>query len=199
MLVHPPVGQKAAVARQDLGLQQWAGVAVFIRIPEEKLARLERRACAGRRLNAQALDLRLRHAVAIPEMVVRIVERRRRLEIECRQRFDPGELRGISLVFAHAALSFRNITREEDHDRMEVLAGKPAHPVIGMVGSRIAKDRGPVRHPLAKLLRESRQACVVDTQRPEAGPGEGNGHPPRIEWTAGLDAAAATDTVDDAG
>src|SRR5207253_10469237 len=43
------------------------------------------------------------------------------------------------------------------------------------------------------------QACVVDTQCPEAGPGERHGHPSRIEWTAGVDAATATDTVDDAG
>ncbi len=131
-------------------------------------------------------------------MVVRVIERRRRLEIERRQRFDPGKLRGVLLVFADAALSFRDIAREEDHDRMEVGAGKTAHPVIGMVRSGIAKDRGPVRHPLTKLFRKCRQACVVDTECPQAVPGEGDGHPSRIERTTGRRAAAA-DTVDDAG
>ena len=101
----------------------------------------------GRRLDTHALDLRLRHAIAVAEVVVRVVERRSRLEIERRQRFDPGKLCGILLVFADAALSFSNITREEDHDRMEVGAGKTAHPVIGMVRSGIAKDRGAAAIP----------------------------------------------------
>ena len=164
VLVHPAIGEKAAVPRQDVGLRQWAGVAVFIRIPEEELARLERRACTGRRLDAHALDLRLRHAIAIAEMIVRIIERRSGLEIECRERFHPGELRRVLLVLAHAALPFSDVTREEDHDRVEVRAGKPSHPVIGMIGSGIAKDRGARRHPLTKLVRKRGQRGVVDAE-----------------------------------
>ena len=188
MLVHLAIGEKAAVPRQDLGLGQWAGVAVFIRIPEEELARLERRACTGSRLDAHALDLRLRHAIAIAEMIVRIVERRSGLEIECRERFHPGELRRVLLVLANAALSFRDVTREQDHDRMQIRAGKPAHPVIGMIGSGIAKDRGACRHPLTKLVGKRRQRGVVDAKCTQSVPGKRDGDPARIERAPGLDA-----------
>ena len=44
VLFQPPVSEKAAVPGQDLGLGQRSCVSVFVRIAEEELTRLERRA-----------------------------------------------------------------------------------------------------------------------------------------------------------
>src|SRR5204862_7584772 len=168
-------------------------------MPEKELTWLERRSRTGRRFDTHSFDLRLRHPIAVAEVVVRVLEWRKCLEIERRQHFDPGKLRGILLVFTDAALSFRDVTREEDHDRMEVRADKTAHPVIGMIRSGIAKDRGARRHPLTKLFRKRRQTGVIDAKGTQAVPSERDGDPTRIERSAGLDRAAATDTVDDSG
>ena len=199
MLFEPPIGEKAAVPRQDLGLRQRSCVAVLVRIPEEKLAWLERRTRTGDQFATEALDRRFRHAIAVAEMIVRVVERRGRLEIERRERFNPGELCRVLLVLANAALSFGDVAGKEDHDRVEVRAGKAAHPVIGMIGPGIAEDRGARRHPLTKLFGKRRQTCVIDAERTQAVPGEGDGDPARINRSSIFDRAAATDTVDDAG
>src|SRR6266536_2282545 len=79
MLLQAAISHVAAVAGQNFRLWQIGGRSVFVRVAEDEFARLERRAGAGRRHFASALDDRLREPVAVAEMVVCIVERRRRL------------------------------------------------------------------------------------------------------------------------
>ena len=61
------------------------------------------------------------------------------------------------LVLLDGALALGHIAGEEDDQRMELRARQAAHPVVGMVGARVAEDLGPGGHPLAKLLGEGRQ------------------------------------------
>src|SRR5207302_883054 len=77
MLLQAAIGHIAAVAGKNFWLRQIGGRPVFIRVPEDEFARLERRARAGRWHFASALNDRLREPVAVAEMVVRVVERRR--------------------------------------------------------------------------------------------------------------------------
>src|SRR5262249_27643595 len=97
VLLQSAVREIASVPRQDLGLRQ-RHVAVLVRIPEEELARLEGSSGARGWRDPRSLDFRLRHAIAISEVIVGVLERRRRLEIERRQRFDAREPRGILLM-----------------------------------------------------------------------------------------------------
>jgi len=79
MLFQAAISHVAAIAGQNFRSWQIGGRSVFVRVPEDEFARLERRAGAGRWHFASALDDRLREPVAVAEMVVRVVERRRRL------------------------------------------------------------------------------------------------------------------------
>ena len=85
MFLQPPVRHVAAVARQHLGLGQIGDRPVFVGIAEDELAGLQR--CTGTRcrLLARSLHHRLRQPVAEAEVVVGVVERRRRVEVEVRQ------------------------------------------------------------------------------------------------------------------
>ena len=83
----------AAVAGQNFRLRQVGGRSVFVRVAEDELAWLERRAGAGRRYVAGAFDDRLREPVAIAEVVVRVIERRRRLQVQRREHLNAFALR----------------------------------------------------------------------------------------------------------
>ncbi len=88
MLLQTAVSHVAAVAGQYLGQRAIGDHAIFVRIPEDELARLQRRARAGRRILAAALDSRLGQPVAIAEVVVGVIERRDGLEIEHGEKLD---------------------------------------------------------------------------------------------------------------
>ena len=118
-------GSRAAAARRR---------AVFVGVAEEELARLQRRARARGRHVARPFDHRLRQPVAVAEVIVRVVERRRRLQVERRRalrRRDTGE--NIAGAPRNAPLALRDVAREQDHDRVEIGAGEPADPVVRMV------------------------------------------------------------------
>ena len=158
VLLEAPVGEKAAVARQDLGLRQRDRSAVLVGVAEEKLSRLERRARAWRRHLAGSLDRRLRQPIAVAEMVVRVVERRCRLEVECRKHFDTGATRdAYCSCSVDTSLALRDITREEDDDGVEIGRGQATHPVVGMIRARVAEDLRASGHALTELLRERRE------------------------------------------
>src|SRR5262249_49270170 len=138
---------------------------------------LDRTARSWRGRHPHAFDLRLRDTIAITEVIVGVLERWSRLEVERRERFDAWELRGVLLVFLDAPLPLRHVAREQNHDRMKVRAGEAAHPVIGMVRARVAEHLRTRRHALAELLRKRRKRRLVDAKRSQAIPGEGDGDP----------------------
>src|SRR5262245_10249620 len=198
VLLHLPIREKASVLRQDLGLQE-RDVAVLVRVPEEELSWLERSSGTRRRRDPHSVDFRLRHAIPISEMIVGVLERRRRLEIERRQRFDARKLRGILLMFLAAPLPLRRVAREQDHDCMKFRTGEAAHPMIGMVRARIAQHLRARRHALAELLRKRRERRLVDAQRSQAVERKSDGDPSRVERISRRHRAAAADAIDDPG
>ena len=154
--------------------------AVLVRVAEDELARLERRARCRASAHRRALDRRLRQPVAVAEVIVRIVERRRGFEIERGKHFDAGESREQTLdAPPGAALALRDVARKEDDDRVEVGARQSAHPIVGMVVARVAEHLGAGDHALAELLGKGRQRSLVHAERTQAVPGEGHGDPAR--------------------
>ena len=115
VLLQSPVGHVASIAAQDFWLRQ-IGRPVLVGIAEDELARLQRRARPRRRHFTRALDHRLRQPVAEPEVIMCVIERRRRVQIQHRQTahtLAPGHK---LVVFSRGASMFGVIAREQDRD-----------------------------------------------------------------------------------
>ena len=79
-------------------------------------------------------------------MVVRVVERRRRVEVERREHLDALALRDELLVLRlRSARARAAIAGEEDGDGVEVRTGQAADPVVGMIRAGVAEDLGAGR------------------------------------------------------
>ena len=182
VLLQAAVCHETAVAGENLGLRQIGRGAVFIRIAEDELARLQR--CAGTRRGhiARPFDDRLREPVTVPEVVVRVAEGWRRLEVERREDLYSFESREQPFVLRLTAALLRRVACEENHDRVQLRTGKPAHPVIGMIRARIAENLRTRRHTLLELLRKSRERRFVHAERAKALPGEGDRYPSLVRF-----------------
>src|SRR6266850_6443624 len=88
MLFHPQIRDIAAVTRKNPRLRHSRGRTFFIRIPEKKFTWFDRRARAGCRLDSRSLDNRLREPVAVSEVFVSVVERRKGFQIQGGEKFD---------------------------------------------------------------------------------------------------------------
>ena len=115
-------------------------------------------------VDAHALDFGLRHAIAVAEVIVCVLERRSGFEVERRERLHARELWRVLLVLPDAALAFRDVAREEDHDGVEIGTRQTAHPVVRMVRAGISQDRRARGHALSELLGKCRQRRVVHAQ-----------------------------------
>ena len=105
-------------------------------------------------------------------MVVGIVERRRRVEIEDRQTahaVGPGQQ---LVVLGDGASALLLGAREQDRDRVQVLTGQAADPMLGRRGAGVTEDVRPGRHPLAELVGKAGQGLVVDAECAQPIPGE---------------------------
>src|SRR4051794_17667713 len=101
--------------------------------------RLQRAARAGRRLVARAFDDRRREPVTVTEVVMRVVERRGRIEVERREHLHPLASRDELSMLRLAARALRTIAGEEDGDGVEVRAGQASHPMVGVIRTRVAE------------------------------------------------------------
>src|SRR5262245_57216644 len=111
MLLHPEVGEIADIAGEDLGLAERGRLTGLVGEAEEELAGLEGRARAGRGLDAGALDHGLRQSVAVAEMLVRVLERWGRLQVQARDHLDT-RLGDEALVLFPATLALGDVLRE---------------------------------------------------------------------------------------
>ena len=177
MLLQAAIGHVAAVAGENFGLRQIGGRSVFVRVAEDEFARLERRAGAGRRHFAGAFDDRLRKPVAVAEMVVRIVERRRRLQVQRREHLHAFALCDELVVLGDAACALGGVAGKQDGDGVEVRAGEAAHPVVRMILSGVAEHLRAGDHALLELFGERGQRSLIHAKRAQAVPGEGHRHP----------------------
>ena len=118
VLLKPPVGHVAAVARQHLGLRQISGRPVFVGIAQDELAGFQRRSRARRRLLTGSLHHRLRQPVSEAEVVVGVVKRRRRVQVEDRQAPHPVAPSDVLVVHGGSAPVFGVRAREQDRDRV---------------------------------------------------------------------------------
>ena len=122
-----------------------------------------------------------RQAITVAEVVMVIVVRRQGFQVQIGEGLHARVRREKPLVLLDGALTLGHIAGEEDDQRMELRAGQAAHPVVGVVGARVAEDRGPGGHALAKLLGEGRQRGLIHAQRAQAIPGQGDGQPARVQ------------------
>ena len=90
-------------------------------------------------------------------MIVRVIERRRRVQIQKRQ--PPHTVAAGHQLVVHPGRPrvLGVVASEQNRDRVQVGARQSAHPVVRMGGPGIAQDVGAGRHALPKRLRESRQ------------------------------------------
>src|SRR5690348_8536756 len=121
MLFEAAISHVASVSRH---FRDWhrIGLAAFVGVAEDELACLQRAAAARIWYVLGAFDHRLRKAVTVAEMVVRVAEGRRRLELEAGDHLDSGAAGQQPLMLHLAAAAFRCIASEKDGDGMKVVA-----------------------------------------------------------------------------
>ena len=108
---------------------------------------------------------------------MRVVERRRGLQVERRKHLHSLALSDEPLVLGRAPFAFRPVAREKNGDGVQVGTGEAAHPLGRMVRAVVAEDFRPGHHALLEFLRKRGEGSFVDTQRPQSVPGKGDGHP----------------------
>ena len=162
------------------GLRAVGRDAVFVRVAQDELARLQRIAGAGRGLLARPLDDRLRQTVPIAEMIVSMIKRRNGPEVERREDLHAGAIGDKLRVLRDAAVMFRLVPRKEDDNGMQIGTRKPADPMFWGVHASVAKHLRPRWHALLELLRKRGERSLVEPERAEAAPGKGRRHPPPV-------------------
>src|SRR6476620_7641152 len=178
MLLQPPIGHVATVARYNFGLRQIGGQSGFVWVTEDEFARLERRAGAGCWHLATAFNDGLRESIAIAEVVVRIDEWGHGGQVKGRENFHVSALRDKFVVLHHAPLALRLIASEEDSYGMETGACQTAHPIVWMIFPRVAERLRSGGHALSELFGERGQRSLIHTQCAQPIPSERHRHPP---------------------
>ena len=97
-----------------------------------------------------------------------------------------------------AALALRRVAGEQDDDGVEVGAGEPADPVVGMVRAGVAEHLRAGHHALPELLGKRGERGLVHAERPQAVPGEGHRHPALARGDRCLDLGGRLHLVEDA-
>src|SRR5258705_14008918 len=82
------MGHEAAIERKHLRLRQVGGRTVFVRVAEDELTWLERRARAWSRIVAAPFDRWLRQPIAKAEVIVGMIKWRCRVQVQRRKHFD---------------------------------------------------------------------------------------------------------------
>ncbi len=131
-----------------------------------------------RRFFTRPFNHRLGQTIPEPEMVMGVVEWRRRVQIQKRQATHPVATGHQLVVYPGGPGVFGVIASEQDRDRVQVVSSEPADPVIGMAHPGVSKDVGAGRHALAKSLRKGGQRFLGNPERPQAFPGERQRDPP---------------------
>ena len=180
MLREPAIGHIAAVARENFRLRAVRRDAVFVRVAQDELTRLQGIPGAGRGLLARPLNDRLRQTVPVTEMIMGVIKRRNGVKVEHGEDLDAGAAGDKLLVLRDAPVMLRLVPREENDDGMQIGTRKPADPMFRGVHASVAKRLRPRRHALLELLRKRRERSLVEPERAEAVPGKGRRHPPPV-------------------
>ncbi len=121
---------KAPFRARISGRRTVGSEAVFVGIAKNELAWLQRLAGPWRRFDAVSLDRRLRQPVAVAEMLVRVGERRKRLEVEHGEDLDAGAAGDELPVLQDAPVVLRFVARKEDDDGMQIGAREARRPNV---------------------------------------------------------------------
>ena len=79
-----------------------------------------------------------------------------------------------------AALAFRHVACEEDHDRVEVGTRQIAHPVVRMVRAGVSEYSARAAMPCRNSSGNVASDAVVHAERAQTVAGERDGDPSRI-------------------
>ena len=178
MLLQAAVRHEAAVAGQDLGLRQVRDRPILIRVSEDELARFQRCARTRRGFLTRALHHRLRQPVAETEVVVGVVERRRRVQVEERQAADAVGAGEQLVVVVDGYPRLLVVAGEQDRDCVHIVAREAAHPVVRVIRARVSENIGARRHPFAELVGKTGQGLLGYAERAQPGPRERQRDPP---------------------
>ena len=129
-------------------------------------------------MSSRALDHRLRQPVAIAEMVVGVVERRRRLELQAGDHLDA---RAPGRAASSCSTSQRPRSAASRANRMAMAwrsgPAVPSTQCSGAFAAGVAEHLGARRHARPELVGKGRQRFLVEPERPQPVPGEGDRHP----------------------
>ena len=177
MLLQATISHVAAIAGQNFRFWHISGRPLFIRVTEDEFARLERPPGAGCRHLSGAFYDRLGEPIAVAKVVVGIVERRCRLQVQRGEDLHPFAPSHEVGVFDLTATALGAVAGKQDSDGMKVGAGETADPVFRMVLFGVAEHHRARDHALPELFRERSECSFVHTERAQAVPGEGYASP----------------------
>src|SRR5437867_11106990 len=100
----------------------------------------------------------------IAEVVVCVLQWRRCLQVQRRERLHRRKPRSILLMLPHTAIAFRNISGEQNNDAMKVWIRQTVHPAVWMVGARVPENLRPGGHSLAELFRKGSDRSFIDPE-----------------------------------
>ena len=185
MLLEPPIGHVAAVARENFGLRAIGNDAIFVRVAKDELARLQRVAGAGRGLLARPLDDRLRETVPIAKMLMGVAERRNGVKVEHGEDLDAGAacdkfpmLRGAPVVLRLVPLKRMTIACRSGLARPPTQWSGVFKPVSPSTSARAAM-------PCLNSSGKRRERSLVQSKRAKPIPGERRRHPALVAIDAG--------------
>jgi hypothetical protein len=93
------------------------------------------------------------------------VERREGFQVQRREDLHAGERRQVLAMLTFAAIAFRGVTCEQNHNGMKGRAREIADPAIRTAVAFDAENPCPSGHPVAEFLRERRERRVVNAER----------------------------------
>jgi hypothetical protein len=111
-------------------------------------------------------------------MVVGVVKRGRRVQVEERQAADTVCAGEQLVVIVDGCPRLLVVAGEQDRDGVHIVAREAAHPVVGVTRSRVSENVGARRHPFAELIGKGGQRLLRHAERAQAGPRERQRDPP---------------------
>src|SRR5262249_47795438 len=135
----------------------------------------------------------------ITEVVVRVLQWRRCLQVQRREGFHPGKARRVLLMHPDTAFAFGNIAGKEDHDCVQVATRQATHPIVRVVSARVPEDLSPSGHSLAEFFGKGSEGSLIDPELSQTVPGNCHRYPSSVRRSATHYRLAGPHLLDDAG
>ncbi len=173
VLAQLAVDEVRPVDRELVGIRRDRQRALLVGVAEDELAGPDRapavlavrRALARARLDAGALDGRLREAVGEPEVLRPVGERRAHLIDDDRQPAGLGRAADPGVVLGQRLLGLG----ADHHEHVDARVDESGLPALRRALARVAEQLRAGRHAVAELAREAAQRRLGEAERAQPG------------------------------